>query len=327
MAVFYSNQPYDYQAPDLDQFIRTLSGTTQHGGGSINGFHVGSSLSVLEGFAITLPTFTFQSALLVNWGGGQLQLGGNNFSYSGSGALAGGSVNFVFGIDGSGRGMFGLADVSISASQLWSALHTATDTDDMALLAAVFSGDDAVALSPFVDVFAAGGGVDLVSGLGGNDRLLGQDGDDHVDGGAGLDNLSGGLGNDILAGGTERDRLFGGTGSDILFGGRGSDRMTGGTQGDFFMADRLGGVDVITDFGNGVDRIVLLPGADTRFADLAITQDGNDALVNYTNGTIRLIGVNAASLTRNQFLFDVDVAIGAQMEQFSLQWDYWDLMA
>ena len=89
----------------------------------------------------------------------------------------------------------------------------------------------------------------------------------------------GGLGKDFLAGGTERDKLFGGSGSDILIAGRGNDVLTGGSQGDFFMAERIGGVDVITDFADGTDRIVFMPGAETRFSDLVITQDGNDTML------------------------------------------------
>ena len=326
MAVFYSNSPWDSQSLDFNQIMRTLTGTTHYGSGNINGFFIGSSLSVVEGFSVALPNFPFENALLLDWADSrQAQIGGDNFTYSGTGALTGGTVTFVFGIDDVGGDLFGLADIAVSATQVWSVLQTASNIDDIALMNSVFSGDDAIALSGYNDVFFSGNGIDLVSGLSGNDRLTAGNDDDWVDGGSGFDLLAGGSGQDFLAGGNDNDTLRGDSGRDILFGGQGRDRLTGGAHADYFMAEHLGGIDVITDFGNGNDRIVFTSWRGNSFANLIITQDGDDAIVNYPEGKLRLLGVDASSLTRADFMFNVDNAFAAQGSLFESQWDYWDM--
>ena len=74
---------------------------------------------------------------------------------------------------------------------------------------------------------------------GGNGTLIG---------GTGLDSLTGGLG---------ADSLDGGIGNDLLFGGAGIDRLIGGADADVFSLNALKGVDHITDFTSGSDRISL----------------------------------------------------------------------
>jgi Ca2+-binding RTX toxin-like protein len=77
-----------------------------------------------------------------------------------------------------------------------------------------------------------------LSGGDGDDVLWGLEGNDVLRGDAGADLLAGGLGNDVLAGGAGADRLIGGPGSDVF-------RF--GPPGD--------GVDIVTDFASGIDRI------------------------------------------------------------------------
>jgi len=92
-------------------------------------------------------------------------------------------------------------------------------------------------------------GANLLSGGGGNDILWGQDGNDTLWGGAGNDTLNGGAGN---------DKLSGGAGNDILSGGAGNDILTGGAGKDTFKFESLTyGIDSITDFVSGADRLQL----------------------------------------------------------------------
>ncbi|PKO91950.1 MAG: hypothetical protein CVU15_10250, partial [Betaproteobacteria bacterium HGW-Betaproteobacteria-1] len=107
-------------------------------------------------------------------------------------------------------------------------------------------------------------GNDLIDGLAGDDIINGGDGNDIIYGGAGNDTLSGGTGNDRLDGGVGNDTLDGGDGDDVLIGGAGNDTMTGGLGADVFkwsLADAgtagAPAQDVITDFGNGEDRLDL----------------------------------------------------------------------
>lgn len=85
-----------------------------------------------------------------------------------------------------------------------------------------------------------------------------------LNGQASDDELTGQRGNDLLLGHDGNDRLTGGDGNDTLNGGSGNDTMTGGTGADWFRFDSGRrfqasdfGVDRITDFVNGTDKIVL----------------------------------------------------------------------
>ena len=73
--------------------------------------------------------------------------------------------------------------------------------------------------------------------------------------------MYGGSGEDSLYGGSGADLLNGGSRDDTLAGGSGNDRLTGGNGHDIFQINTGRGRDVITDYGNGNDRIKLLRGS------------------------------------------------------------------
>lgn len=127
-------------------------------------------------------------------------------------------------------------------------------------------------------------GMDRLNGLGGNDTLLGRDGEDTLLGGGGRDTLRGGDDVDTLKGGNQNDKLFGGNGaddlagnggadllkgeagSDVLVGGSGADRLvggkgkdtlTGGKGKDVLVFAKQDGVDLVTDYQDGKDKIDL----------------------------------------------------------------------
>lgn len=83
-------------------------------------------------------------------------------------------------------------------------------------------------------------------------------------GGSGKDTLSGNEANNILEGGAGDDTLVGNGGDDRLWGGDGADTLTGGNGADHFVFDGFSfstTPDVITDFTQGEDRIVIQGGA------------------------------------------------------------------
>jgi Ca2+-binding RTX toxin-like protein len=164
------------------------------------------------------------------------------------------------------------------------------------------------------------GGDDLLFGRHGNDTLLGGDGDDLLDGGFGNDVLEGGVGTDQLAGGFGNDTLRGGDGDDVLdggfgfdrlAGGSGNDQLTGGLGWDVFVVERVAnGDDTITDFG-WFDRLDLRS-FDTSFQALdtdrdrrlehgegdgtiLVTREANGLVLNFDEGSVRLLGVNSLS--------------------------------
>ncbi|MFV0408805.1 MAG: calcium-binding protein [Paracoccus sp. (in: a-proteobacteria)] len=136
-----------------------------------------------------------------------------------------------------------------------------------------------------IDVMFGENGNDILKGGGGADLLRGGLGDDELQGGAGNDELYGGLGNDLIDGDHGNDRLIGSSGNDLLRGGVGADTMTGGAGEDVFVfapGDK-GGVDIITDFVAGTDKVdlSLFPGN--------LTWTGGEALSGLGRAELRVL--------------------------------------
>lgn len=83
---------------------------------------------------------------------------------------------------------------------------------------------------------------------------------DAIFGGLNANHVAGMDGDDLLWGLSGNDQLDGGDGSDTLDGGAGADTLTGGGGFDMFivsMPTEVDGADHITDFGTGIDRLML----------------------------------------------------------------------
>ena len=103
-----------------------------------------------------------------------------------------------------------------------------------------------------------------------------------ISGNAGDNVLRGFNGNDLLQGGGGEDVLGGGANNDVLNGGAAKDRMSGGGGRDIFVFDDLAearsGMDIISDFQQGLDRIDLrgidavTGGGDNAFHMLAVNE-------------------------------------------------------
>ncbi len=101
------------------------------------------------------------------------------------------------------------------------------------------------------NLYLMGVAVDKLAGTG-ND--LGNE----IYGDAGANKINGGLGGDFLYGAFGKDTITGGRGSDTLEGEGDADILSGGLEADrFVFAADFGGIDRITDFVWGVDKIVL----------------------------------------------------------------------
>jgi len=158
------------------------------------------------------------------------------------------------------------------------------------------------------DTLRGGGAADTLTGGAGDDRLWGHQGDDRLTGGADHDRLDGGADHDRLDGGTGHDTLEGGAGQDTIIGRSGNDVLTGGADRDVFLFKDNFGTDVITDFEDGIDRILIRTDG-VRFKDLSITGTGTDvdraAVVSWgaEGDSITLEGVDHTDLTRADFIF------------------------
>ena len=172
--------------------------------------------------------------------------------------------------------------------------------------------------------------TDTIIGSANDESFIGRRGNDTIDGGGGFDRLRfdrGGqtIGNLVVslsegtATGTWNGQAFayrisnieyvrGGSGDDILIGDAGNNRLRGGAGRDQFIFGRGHGEDVIDDFTNGEDVIVLrglgLTKADV-LANAGAWSEGTGTWIDLTaqgGGMISLAGFDFANLDESDFL-------------------------
>jgi len=148
------------------------------------------------------------------------------------------------------------------------------------------------------DTIVTFGGDDAAVGFDGNDFINVGDGNDRAFGSGDDDVVIGGAGDDILRG----DNEAAGNGADIIVGGTGNDLLKGDGNGlvgaDRFVFAAGDGSDVIEDFQTGVDTLDFSAFGD---ADIALSQQGSDALVSIGDVDVTLRGVNADDLNADDF--------------------------
>jgi serralysin len=181
-------------------------------------------------------------------------------------------------------------------------------------------GNDNMSGSFGNDSIDAGDGADDIGGGTGRDTIDAGAGDDRVGGGEGNDSILGGDGNDFLAGGGRDDTLNGGAGNDTINAGAGNDVITGGADADQFVFSSFfdGEADVITDFEDSIDRVVIRTiDPDTGAANINSGGNGLAGFVAAMNiidtaagaqmtvngNTILVEGITAAQLTVDDFQF------------------------
>ena len=180
-------------------------------------------------------------------------------------------------------------------------------------------GDDTLTGGADDDTLYGNLGDDMLDGGAGSDDLRGGRGNDTLNGGAGADTLDGGDGVDTasyagsdaavtidLAAGTATgghaagdtltsienitgsdhdDSLTGDGAANSLAGGRGDDTLTGGDGDDRFVLDLDGGMDIITDFGTGSNKLVISQslGTENSLADfrISVSDDGTHTTFTY----------------------------------------------
>jgi serralysin len=129
----------------------------------------------------------------------------------------------------------------------------------------------------------AGGSFSNIGGLVGNIGIYTTSVIENAVGGSGNDTITGNGANNVLTGGGGNDTLYGFDGNDTLIGGAGNDTVTGGSGADWFVFSApLSGVDTITDFASGSDKLVL----DHNGFGLSATGSLQAAGVSFVNGSV-----------------------------------------
>ena len=194
---------------------------------------------------------------------------------------------------------------------------------------------------------AAGNGLLLAANFGTTDAYVKQVGDFNGDGAVDLTYLYTGPDgaahhtylseenttdiNDILIGGNGDDTLIASSGDDQLFGGEGDDHLRGGAGSDTFVFDIDDGSDTIADFEINSDTIDLSNITSvSSIEDLAILQDGNDAVIHYSSdGQIRLSNIDKQHLDDGEFLFSDaqrDVVFTAASDNGAMETGYYGVV-
>jgi Ca2+-binding RTX toxin-like protein len=144
-------------------------------------------------------------------------------------------------------------------------------------------------------------GNDLIAGNDGNDLIYGGKDNDTVSGNQGNDTLYGDMGNDIIDGDEGNDLLEGGEGNDLLIGAEGTDTLTGNQGSDRFLLRSGDGSDLITDFTDTEDLLIL--GRSLTFAQLNILDENGSTLIKFGEELLTTIeNVNASLITADDFV-------------------------
>ena len=154
------------------------------------------------------------------------------------------------------------------------------------------------------DEIEGGSEADELRGHDGEDRLWGNDGGDYISGGGdndwlygggSRDFMYGGQGNDRIAGEDGSDRLYGQSGNDYLIGGADTDWLYGGTGEDRFLFGGNFDKDLVRDFENNVDTILINDNlwSGTKSVQDVIDEyairDGADVVFDFGNGDILIV--------------------------------------
>jgi Ca2+-binding RTX toxin-like protein len=137
-------------------------------------------------------------------------------------------------------------------------------------------------------------GIENIIGSQGNDNITTNGGSNVIDGQGGNDTINAGGGDDIVIGGAGNDSLNGGTGNDtFVFGtGFGNDTISG--------FDAIGGVGA-QDFLR-LDPTLGITAANFA-ASVTIAASGANTVITIAGNQITLLGVAAANVTADDFLF------------------------
>ena len=156
---------------------------------------------------------------------------------------------------------------------------------------------------------------DVIIGNNADNEIKGRDGDDVIRGGVGKDDLLGGKGADLLKGqggadfldgGIGNDTLLGLKGDDVLNGGLGKDKLKGGTGADTFQFEvaEMNAIDTVVGYNDGVDSFEILDTTVRSFADIGVTQDGDDVVLEIGgNGFARVTDTLVADIDASDFSF------------------------
>lgn len=173
------------------------------------------------------------------------------------------------------------------------------------------SSDSSDIIAAFEDGIsgAADSVIENAIGTGYNDTIVGNGADNMLKGKAGNDNIRGVSGDDDLMGNRGKDKLDGGRGDDMLAGGNDRDKLTGGSGADTFVFDVSAdnhGKDIVKDYEDGTDMIMVQNDTLLTFADIDVAQAGARTILSYDGTDFAVLkSTTATDIDASDFMFDI----------------------
>ncbi|WP_069299698.1 M10 family metallopeptidase C-terminal domain-containing protein [Neptunicoccus sediminis] len=173
------------------------------------------------------------------------------------------------------------------------------------------SSDSSDIIAAFEDGIsgAADSLIENAIGTAHRDDIFGNSADNMIKGKAGNDKIRGAGGDDYLKGNKGKDKLDGGKGHDMLDGGADKDKLTGGAGADTFVFDVSHpdhSRDVVKDYEDGVDKIMVLNDTMLSFADIDVRQAGGKTILSHDGDDFALLkSTNSADIDATDFVFDI----------------------
>jgi Ca2+-binding RTX toxin-like protein len=240
-----------------------------------------------------------------------------NLTFIGTGDFTGtgnGLANTIIGGAGNDT-LNGLGGADVMQGGLGNDTYVVNNTGDVVVEGSgAGSGVDTVLSSAAAHTLSANVENLTLTG-GGNIDGTGNNLGNVLTGNGGSNELRGSGGNDVIIGGGGADLLVGGTGDDVMIGGTGNDEMVANTtvgDDDTFVFEAVGfGDDVIRNFDsnptNGQDLLDIsgLGISLVSFTLVTIGQSGADTLIEIGADSIRLLAVNAATVTSDDFILAI----------------------
>ncbi|UWR95972.1 hypothetical protein [Phaeobacter inhibens] len=271
---------------------------------------------------------------------------GNDLIDGGAGAdnLDGGAGFDVLSYEGATNGIVLYFD---NPAKGWSSLVADIVNDNVTPSSESIENFEGAVGTSFTDIFVGNDGANFFKSGDGNDVISAYGGDDTIHGGEGTDTLHGGDGFDVLSyeghstavriklteqtsefipsptnyvagdhisgfegviGSDFDDDLNGTAGRNLLEGGAGNDRLSGGDGFDTFVFRAGHGMDRITDFTVGEDKLMFDFGGSVDGFDISVIESANGEethtrIQTADGGLIDLFGVEIDELGATSFVF------------------------
>ncbi|XHE54870.1 hypothetical protein L0Z66_15840 [Phaeobacter sp. BS34] len=271
---------------------------------------------------------------------------GNDLIDGGAGAdnLDGGAGFDVLSYEGATNGIVLYFD---NPAKGWSSLVADIVNDNVTPSSESIENFEGAVGTSFTDIFVGNDGANFFKSGDGNDVISAYGGDDTIHGGEGTDTLHGGDGFDVLSyeghstavriklteqtsefipsptnyvagdhisgfegviGSDFDDDLNGTAGRNLLEGGAGNDRLSGGDGFDTFVFRAGHGMDRITDFTVGEDKLMFDFGGSVDGFDISVIESANGEethtrIQTVDGGLIDLFGVEIDELGATSFVF------------------------